>query len=358
MLDPVTALGIAGNIAQFIDFGLKATSKAREIHHSTEGALEENLNLEVVTADLAAITKKLGTQGIGTTGSDGLDDICKRCTTAATELLAALEELKVPGQNSRVKSARKALKTIWGKRRVEEMKTTLEEYRDEMQFHVLVNLRCDINIESTRQFERFNTLDANAKAIFESISLQQESIEEAIHTESVKSDDRHTSTVTTIVAKQEETHLDISRKIDEVGALTVQTVISNGKTVQGLISFEGSRLDERHRETTEIILAKQDETHTEVIETLQSLDSSSRAEQGATRRELGELKKVMKQIEQDMKRRDNELKELLKALANAHNDLGRKALRERSNAVTVALVALMTIYETLQVLKLPFPSKL
>jgi hypothetical protein len=138
MLDPITALGVAGNVVQFIDFGLKATSKTREIHRSVDGALEENVDLEVVTGDLAAVAQKLATHGAATLGSDGLDDICQRCTGTATELLTALEGFRVSGQKSRVKSVRKALKAIWGKRRVGEMRTRLEGYRDEIQFHVLV----------------------------------------------------------------------------------------------------------------------------------------------------------------------------------------------------------------------------
>ena len=139
MLDPITALGVAGNVVQFIDFGLKVTSKAREIYRSVDGALEENVDLEVVTGDLAAITQKLEAHSVATIGRDGLD--CQRCSEAAIELLTALERFKVSGQNSRVKSARKALKAIWGKRRVDEMRTRLEGYRDEIQFHVLVELK-------------------------------------------------------------------------------------------------------------------------------------------------------------------------------------------------------------------------
>jgi hypothetical protein len=141
MLDLITALGVAGNVVQFIDFGLKATSKAREIHRSVDGTLEENIDLEVVTGDLAAVAQKLATHGVATSSSDGLDDICQRCSEAAIELLTALEGFKVSGQKSRVKSARKALKAIWGKRRVDGMRTRLEGYRDEIQFHVLVELK-------------------------------------------------------------------------------------------------------------------------------------------------------------------------------------------------------------------------
>ncbi|PMD38004.1 hypothetical protein L207DRAFT_59761 [Hyaloscypha variabilis F] len=330
----------------------KAVWMEQTLHHFAfflSQSLEENVDLEVVTGDLAAVAQKLATHGAATLGSDGLDDICQRCTGTATELLTALEGFRVSGQKSRVKSVRKALKAIWGKRRVGEMRTRLEGYRDEIQFHVLVKLKYGFDVEATRQCERFDTLDAHAKAIFEAISQQQESIKDAIQIESLKSDDRHTNTITTIVAKQEEVYGEISRKLDETGELTLQAVIANGESVHNLISSEGSRSDERHRETTEIIVTKQTESHTEVIETLQSLDSTSRTEQEATRREVEELKKAMKQIEEDMKRRDEELKELLQALSRTQNDLERKGLRERSNAVTVALVALMTIHETLQV---------
>jgi len=150
MLDPITALGVAGNVVQFIDFGLKATSKAREIHRSADGALAENVDLEVVTADLGAVAGKFLARGLPMTGSDGLDDISRRCTKAAMELLAALEELKAWGQKSKVKSVRKALKAIWGKRRVENMKKRLEGFRNEMQFYVLVNLEWVIHDFSTR----------------------------------------------------------------------------------------------------------------------------------------------------------------------------------------------------------------
>jgi len=48
---------------------------------------------------------------------------------------------KTRGQKSKVQSVRMALKAIWGKKGLEEMRTRLEEFRDELQFHVLVSLK-------------------------------------------------------------------------------------------------------------------------------------------------------------------------------------------------------------------------
>jgi hypothetical protein len=141
MLDPITALGVAGNLVQFIDFGLKATSKAREIHKSAAGTLQENIDIEAIAEDLAAVTKELELSSVTPTSNSNLDDVCVRCKKTAADLLSALKALKVEGERSKVKSVRQALKAILGKKGVEEMKTRLEGFRDEMQFHVLVGLK-------------------------------------------------------------------------------------------------------------------------------------------------------------------------------------------------------------------------
>jgi hypothetical protein len=140
MMDPITALGIAGNIVQFIDFGLKAVSKAREIHSSSTGALLEHVDLKLLTEDIIVVTEKLLVANGRRTGNGSLDMICERCIEAAKELLGALNRMRVH-EKSKWKSVRQALKATWGKTRVEELRKRLEEWKDEVQFHVLVDLR-------------------------------------------------------------------------------------------------------------------------------------------------------------------------------------------------------------------------
>lgn len=137
MLEPLTAIALAGNILQFLDFGIKATSKAREIHTSASGALEENAQLEYLIEHVSNVMKKLEANS----GHDGLDDICRRCVDTAAELLEALNGLKVYGQPSKAKSVRKALKSVWGKQKLEGMRSLLVGLRDEIQFSVLIDLR-------------------------------------------------------------------------------------------------------------------------------------------------------------------------------------------------------------------------
>ncbi|KAF7507109.1 hypothetical protein GJ744_010922 [Endocarpon pusillum] len=111
-MDPMLALGLASNLAQFIDFGLKATSKAREIQKSGSGVTDENADLEFIVKDLVDVNAKLNTS-IGS------------------------ESFKPEGRRTKWKSARKALKTLWGREAVEEMKSRLLGFRDQLQVHML-----------------------------------------------------------------------------------------------------------------------------------------------------------------------------------------------------------------------------
>jgi hypothetical protein len=118
VLDPFTAIGLAGNIVQFVDFSIKIVSKASEIKQSTDGVLRENWDLEIVTKGLIAINARLKdsvhSPGIALTQEHHrLDDLRERCTEVAGELLDALNELKARGSKSRWKSLRHALKSVW-----------------------------------------------------------------------------------------------------------------------------------------------------------------------------------------------------------------------------------------------------
>jgi hypothetical protein len=57
MLDPFTALSLAGNILQFVDLGRSVLVKTLEIYRS--GSTEASRQLEIVTKDLTALTSEI-----------------------------------------------------------------------------------------------------------------------------------------------------------------------------------------------------------------------------------------------------------------------------------------------------------
>lgn len=47
-MDPLSSLGVAGNVIQFVDFGIKLVSRFNQIYRSADGALQENTQLSEV----------------------------------------------------------------------------------------------------------------------------------------------------------------------------------------------------------------------------------------------------------------------------------------------------------------------
>ncbi|OCK91199.1 uncharacterized protein K441DRAFT_679700 [Cenococcum geophilum 1.58] len=100
IMETLAIIGLVGNIVQFIDFSGKLISKSTKLHRSSEGALAENIDTETATNHLVLLNSKLRTTATAT-GDSALESLCKSCGTAADELLAALEKVKVKGKQDR-----------------------------------------------------------------------------------------------------------------------------------------------------------------------------------------------------------------------------------------------------------------
>jgi flagellar motility protein MotE (MotC chaperone) len=150
MLDPLTALSLAGTIVQFVDFSTKLVAKGYELHKSADGASIGNAELEVIAKDLQELNRRLqqlrpshDTDGKTLTDSNvALRKLSQQCSDVAAELIDALDNLKVQGtSNRRWKSFRQALKGLMKKEEVDAFARRLENFRDELNLHILVSMR-------------------------------------------------------------------------------------------------------------------------------------------------------------------------------------------------------------------------
>lgn len=148
-MDPysLAAIGLAGNIVQFIDFGAKLLSKANQIRK--EGSTAENVHLGVVTKDLSRYIDSLNSAIIAqqrekrVLGEEdtALYEICGGCLQVAHELETALEGLGSNGRVGKWKSYRHAFKSIWGKSRVTELRDRLSVYSSQMDRRLLASIK-------------------------------------------------------------------------------------------------------------------------------------------------------------------------------------------------------------------------
>jgi len=143
MLDPLTALSIAGNIVQFIDFSIKLVAKGNEVYNSEDGTSIGNAELEVIAKDLQEINCRLqGAPDTGTAEDEALHKLAEQCEAVARELLQALEKLTVQGTaNRRWNSVRQALKGLMRRDEVDAIVLRLQRFREELNLHILVSMR-------------------------------------------------------------------------------------------------------------------------------------------------------------------------------------------------------------------------
>jgi N-terminal domain on NACHT_NTPase and P-loop NTPases len=136
MLDPLTAIGLAGNIITFIDFSYELFMSTKKIYSSASETHSGSNSLETLSSNLRDIAKKLQTpiapppQG-QQLPSDDLQNLARNCYKAAAELLEVLEKL-APKNKSIWNSFLSALKTEWRKERIDEMGRRLDSFRLQM----------------------------------------------------------------------------------------------------------------------------------------------------------------------------------------------------------------------------------
>ena len=171
MLDPISALGVAGNVLQIIDFGFNLVADGNHIYHSSTGALEENRAADEVAKDLEDLTKRLAESQDDWTKSHGktplepdeihLRNVCERCTEIAIELQRQLQKLSRQdgGKRRRLQSYKQALISIWRKDQIDAIATRLARYQQELDTHILIGIRKNVRESEWKNSESFASLE-------------------------------------------------------------------------------------------------------------------------------------------------------------------------------------------------------
>jgi hypothetical protein len=149
-MEALVAIGLAGNIVQFIQFASQVVSEAREIYRSGIDGSAEHLNLETVAEDLRTLIIPLQTSTSGLVGAAGdaaFRKLLGSCNDVANELHTAIQELKVKeGPHRKWRSFSKALLSVWKKEKISSFQKSLSLLRDQIQFHIVDNLRFVSNL--------------------------------------------------------------------------------------------------------------------------------------------------------------------------------------------------------------------
>jgi ankyrin repeat protein len=209
MLDPLTALGLAGNLIQVIQFSYDIVSEGNKIYHDAGGVLEQNKTVEEVATDLSKLTRNLKAKqeewrvAHGRTSLEPdetrLRNLCDRCVEVAYELQIQLNKLKAKdGRGKRLRSYKQALISVWRKDDIEEIAARLKRYQQELDTRVLLGIRQSLQEADVRNADQFTTLDQRTKALTVAVLDHNGNFDTKL--------DQHTDLLVQIAAGQIKTH--------------------------------------------------------------------------------------------------------------------------------------------------------
>lgn len=154
-MEGVAALGLAGNITQFLEFGLKFCRTVNEIYHSASGITKHNTDVETLTNDFVCSLDKIeddltkycaflsGDASIeaNKAGQREVHPVVEGCRRVAFTILDRLEGLKADRQVGKWKSFVAAVKALWRQEELQDLERQLEGFRAELQWIIVVSLR-------------------------------------------------------------------------------------------------------------------------------------------------------------------------------------------------------------------------
>ena len=147
VLEALAAVGLAGNIVQFIDFSTNLLAEAREIHQSTTGSSATNVELETIAARLRHLAASLSTSAPdpGHIVGKQLRSLADEATSITDELLTAIEEVKLKGSKSGFKTFAHALQHIGKNKKIGKLGEKLARMQGQLNTHLLVLMRYDLS---------------------------------------------------------------------------------------------------------------------------------------------------------------------------------------------------------------------
>jgi hypothetical protein len=132
-MDPVTAVGFAASILNFVDFSWNLVQGTYEVYKSGSGATAENAQISTILEDLQEVTEGLHSDlKVGSKYAKQLSKLAKNCLDLSLDLTKILEKLRVKERNSSWQAAKVAWLSMRKEKEVASIEKRLGGYRSEI----------------------------------------------------------------------------------------------------------------------------------------------------------------------------------------------------------------------------------
>jgi hypothetical protein len=157
-MDPISAMGCAASVIQFVDFGRKLVSGSLEIYRSADGMSAEHVSIGDISKGLSELiiplrarsdtrldhvrnaNKNRSKEKLSVAEKE-LNRICKDCDDVAQQLLQELDKIRLHGRHRKWRSFRHALGNMWNQSQITALEKKLERIHKQVDTTLLVCLR-------------------------------------------------------------------------------------------------------------------------------------------------------------------------------------------------------------------------
>ncbi|KAK6955772.1 hypothetical protein Daesc_003416 [Daldinia eschscholtzii] len=174
-MDPFAAIGLAGNIIAFVDFGFRLISTAKNIYNSKSGTNANNEDLYSMTEQLQQLTIELKVaRPIGSSSQQDrrLYDVAIECENVSVELSKLLDKLKTKDPRSK----RQALKAAARNWRKSDQKLELEKRLDRCKQQLSLELLSSMKTELLKRLSKLDGYSQTSENELRSLARNVESL--------------------------------------------------------------------------------------------------------------------------------------------------------------------------------------
>ena len=143
-MEPFSAISLASAIIQFVDFGSRILSSGYETYLSTNGATEDNVDLESLTRSLYKFQDQLSAPSKQPMHNDReLQKLARRCSFLAGDLLVLLDSFKVKeyGLIRTWDALRQSCRLVWKKDEISRKEKMLNSITGQVNSRLLYMIR-------------------------------------------------------------------------------------------------------------------------------------------------------------------------------------------------------------------------
>lgn len=141
-MDPLTAIGLAGNIIAFIDFSFKLISGVSKVLESSSGMTPENANLSALVEDVNSVTKDLISDVPARTENEKmLCILATNCHALSGEISETLKKLKIGDKRSKRQGMMVKIRSMRKEKDIEAIERQLHSYQSEILIRLHVMFR-------------------------------------------------------------------------------------------------------------------------------------------------------------------------------------------------------------------------